>query len=167
MARDIDTCELENEAARLLTALGATVATAESCTGGLIAKRLTDVPGASVFFPGGLVSYSVQAKRSLLGVDPALMQSKGVVSSEVALAMADGARSVFGADVGIGVTGVAGPGADPAGVEPGTVYVALTAKSASHCELLHANGNREQVRTEASSKALDMLIDFLENQEIN
>ena len=95
---------MENTVAALLTEHGLTLAVAESCTGGLLSKRLTDIPGASGFFMGGVVTYSTQSKTALLGVDPDMINKKGVVSSEVALAMADGARFKVGADIGIGIT---------------------------------------------------------------
>ena len=128
---------LEREVAGLLTERGLTVAAAESCTGGLLSKRLTDVPGSSRFFIGGIVAYSAQAKISMLGVDPGLIKEKGAVSREAALAMADGAREKLGAGIGVGITGIAGPDSDSSGLEVGTVFIALTTEEASFCESLH------------------------------
>ena len=147
---------LENYVVALLAECGMTLAAAESCTGGLLAKRLTDVPGASKVFPGGVVAYNAQSKTTLLGVDPSLIVEKGAVSREVALAMADGARSRFGADFGIGITGIAGPDSDDSGAEPGTVFIALSSSGHSCCRNLKLPGDREQVRSASAAHALDM-----------
>ena len=143
--------------AELLTHRRLTVATAESCTGGLLSKRLTDTPGASAYFAGGVIAYSARVKSSLLGVDPGLIAEKGVVCREVALAMADGVRIKLGADIGLGTTGLAGPDGDGSDLAPGTVFVALSAAGASHCLELHLDFDRGGVRDAASSHALEML----------
>jgi len=153
----IDTGSLENTVAGLLTEHGLTLATAESCTGGLLSKRLTDIPGASKFFMGGLVAYSISSKTALLGIDPALINEKGAVSREVAIAMADGARIKLDADIGIGITGLAGPEGDGSRTEPGTVHVALTTKDKSYCRSLHFYQDRTRVRIMSASHALDMI----------
>ena len=152
---------LESIVVELLTQRGLTVATAESCTGGLLAKRLTDIPGASKVFPGGIVAYATQAKTALLGVDPGLIKNKGAVSREVAIAMAAGARERFGADIGIGITGIAGPDSDGSGLGPGTVFVALAAQDRSICENLQVSGGREQIRFASASHALSMLCEYM------
>src|SRR5690606_36006885 len=105
--RDDDT--LPGVIGRILTGRGLTLAAAESCTGGLMSGRITDVPGSSAYFLFGAVTYSNEAKMSLLGVPRALLEQFGAVSEPVALAMADGARQVAGADIGVGITGIAGP----------------------------------------------------------
>jgi nicotinamide-nucleotide amidase len=104
---------------------GLSLATAESCTGGLIAHRLTSIPGISAWYRGGMVTYAESAKTELLGISPELIRTHGVVSAEVAQAMADGVRRRLSADVGIGVTGVAGPGPDTHGNPAGLVYLGL------------------------------------------
>ena len=162
----VDTVSLENTVATLLTERELTVAAAESCTGGLLSKRLTDIPGASAFFAGGVVAYSVESKSTILGVDRELINAKGAVSRETALAMADGARIKFGTDIGVGLTGVAGPGGDGSGLENGTVFAALTAEGASACRSLHLPLDRDRVRTGASSHALDMLRRYLTGLEM-
>jgi nicotinamide-nucleotide amidase len=101
---------VDQQVADMLRSRGWTIATAESCTGGLLAGRLTELPGSSDYVLGGLVVYSNEAKASLAGVDPALIERVGAVSVEVAEALADGARARVGADVGVGITGIAGPG---------------------------------------------------------
>ncbi|MCL2151698.1 MAG: competence/damage-inducible protein A [Oscillospiraceae bacterium] len=153
----VDTGSLENTVASLLIDHGTSLATAESCTGGLLSKRLTDIPGASNFFFGGLVTYSVASKTTLLGIDPLLIKEKHAVSREVALAMADGARSGLGADIGVGITGLAGPDGDGSDVEPGTVFVALTTNEASFCRRLSLSPDRDRTRAMGASHALDMI----------
>jgi nicotinamide-nucleotide amidase len=105
-----DGSTVDDQVAALLRDGGLTIATAESCTGGLLAGRLTERPGSSEYVLGGVVVYSDEAKTKLAGVDPALIAAHGAVSVEVAEALADGARTALGADVGVGVTGIAGPG---------------------------------------------------------
>jgi nicotinamide-nucleotide amidase len=105
-----DGTSVDTQVAGLLRSAGWTIATAESCTGGLLSARLTDLAGSSDYVLGGVVVYSNEAKVSLAGVDPALIEEFGAVSTEVAEALADGARSALGADVGVGITGIAGPG---------------------------------------------------------
>ena len=153
----IDTDSLENTVIHLLKEQGKTLATAESCTGGMLSKRLTDIPGASKVYIGGAVAYSEQSKIKLLGIAPDLIQKKGAVSSEVALAMADGIRLKLGADIGIGITGIAGPDSDSSGQEPGTMYIALTTKDISLCDKPRLTYDRDRIRIAAASNALDML----------
>jgi nicotinamide-nucleotide amidase len=105
-----DGSSVDDQVADLLAARGWTIATGESCTGGLLAGRLTERPGSSAWVLGGVVAYANSAKFGLLGVDPAVIEARGAVSVEVAEALADGARTRLGADVGVGITGVAGPG---------------------------------------------------------
>ena len=162
----IDADSLENTVAALLAEKELTLAAAESCTGGLLSKRLTDIPGISRSFMGGLVTYSVSSKIALLGIDPALISEKGAVSREVALAMADGARIKLGADIGIGITGLAGPDGDGSGTEPGTVFVALTTNDASFCRKHQFSNDRERVRIMSTSYALDMIRRLLTGLEI-
>jgi nicotinamide-nucleotide amidase len=120
--------ELETVVIQRLTALGETLATAESCTGGGLAHRLTNVPGASVVFMEGFVTYANEAKTRALGVDPALISAHGAVSREVAQAMAEGARRVAGVDHALATTGIAGPGGGTPEKPVGTVFIALATK---------------------------------------
>ena len=136
------------------------IATAESCTGGLLASLLTSVPGASVAFLGGVVAYSNQVKVSQLGVPADLLEQVGAVSEEVAVAMAEGARRVLGAHLGVGITGVAGPGHSEL-KPPGLVYVALAAPEGSRCLKLVDDLGREGNRLAAASLALQLLSDHL------
>jgi nicotinamide-nucleotide amidase len=114
---------LESVIGGLLTEKGLSLATMESCTGGLLASTITDVPGSSVYFKGGLVTYATQSKANF-GVDPSTIEKHGVISIETALAMASAARDKFDAHIGIGVTGVAGPD-DMEGVPAGTVHIGI------------------------------------------
>jgi nicotinamide-nucleotide amidase len=145
--------------ARALLGRGWTVATAESCTGGLLAGRLVDRPGSSAYVLGGIVSYSNGAKTSLLGVPAEMIDTYGAVSPEVARAMADGARTALGADVGIGITGVAGPnGGTPA--KP-VGYVCLCATTASGVVVARDRripGNRADVRDRSVDAGMHLLL---------
>ena len=163
----IDTESLESTVAQLLKLKGKTLAAAESCTGGLMAKRLTDVAGVSSVFLGGVVAYSIDSKSAILGVDSTLISEKGAVSRETALAMADGARKCFGADVGVGITGIAGPDGDGSGLEPGVVFTALTTGDASYCRELRLFNDRYRTRISAASNALDMVRRYLTGLEVD
>ena len=162
----VDTDSLESTVAGLLVERGLTLATAESCTGGLLSKRLTDIPGASSFFPGGIVAYSTQSKTALLGVDPELIKEKGAASREVALVMANGAREKFGADIGVGITGIAGPQGDGSGVEPGSVFVALTTGGVAFSRQPFMFSDRTRIRMSGASHALDMVRRYLTGLEV-
>ena len=129
----IDVGSLEEVVSALLREKGQTLAAAESCTGGLIAKRMTDLPGASQVFMGGVVSYTNFVKANVLGVPQALLDEHGAVSEPVARAMAEGVRAVTGADYGISVTGVAGPDSDERGNAVGTVYIGLAGPDGTLC----------------------------------
>ena len=158
----IDTGSLEHTVVGLLRQSNMTLSVAESCTGGLLAKRMTDIPGVSVVFPGGVVAYSTPSKTDILGVDPDMIKEKGPVGREVALAMADGIRERFCADIGIGITGIAGPGGDGSGLEPGAVFAALTTKTDSFCRSLKVfYDDRDRIRIMATSHALDMARRYL------
>lgn len=153
-----DGSALEEQVVGLLAGSGMTVATAESCTGGLIASRITDVPGASAVFMRGFVTYSNEAKSDLLGVDAALLEEHGAVSEPVAKAMAEGARSRAGADFGVGVTGIAGPGGGTAEKPVGLVFIAIAVPhGATQCEKVLYPSDRATFKRFASQKALDLL----------
>jgi nicotinamide-nucleotide amidase len=144
-------------AATLLTELGArnaTLALGESCTGGLVAELLTDVPGSSRAFLGGVVAYSNAAKSALLGVEPALIETHGAVSEEVARAMAEGARARFGATLAVGVTGIAGPDGGSADKPVGLVHFAVAGQRGTTAKAVTFTGNRSAVRMRAAFAAL-------------
>jgi len=148
---------LEQVVGDLLVERGSTIAVAESCTGGLIASRLTDIPGSSRYVQEAIVSYSNEAKTALLGVPPEVIAEHGAVSEIVALAMADGIRSRAGVAVGVGVTGIAGPSGGTPEKPVGTVAVAAVTARATRSHVFRFSGEREQVKFQASQAALDMV----------
>jgi nicotinamide-nucleotide amidase len=149
--------ELPQVVADLLLGREITLATGESCTGGMLAARLTEVPGASRFFERGFVTYSNKAKMELLGVEAALIDSVGAVSEEVARAMAAGARRASGAQVGIGITGIAGPDGGSPEKPVGLVFVAIDGAAGTRVRRAQFPGERDRVRYQASQLALEML----------
>ncbi|MFO7792015.1 MAG: nicotinamide-nucleotide adenylyltransferase [Candidatus Saliniplasma sp.] len=154
--------ETEKKVAHLLTKNHYTLSTAESCTGGLIAHRLTNVPGSSMYFLAGLVTYSNEAKIDLLDVDEDVLESKGAVSAEVARQMAEGVRKKRNADIGLATTGIAGPGGGTEEKPVGTVFMGLNHKGGTETKKHHFSGNRWQVKDQTSEKALRWVIDHLE-----
>ena len=154
---------LEEAASKLLRERGLTLSAAESCTGGLIAKRMTDLPGASNVFRGGVVSYTDGVKHAALGVPEALLEEYGAVSEPVARAMAEGCKKLCGSSLAVSVTGVAGPDTDDRGNEVGTVYIALAGAGETRCQKLVCGRGRgrDRVRTAAASHALDMIRRYL------
>lgn len=153
----VDGRTLEAVVGDLLTDAGWTIAVAESCTGGLLASRLTDVPGSSAYFDRGFVCYSNQAKIDVLGVPSELLAEHGAVSEAVAIAMAEGARTRARATVGVGITGIAGPGGGTSVKPVGTVAVAVIAAEARMVRTFHFYGAREQVKYQSAQGALNML----------
>ena len=159
----VDVSSLEEVVEQLLLEKGLTLGVAESCTGGLMAKRLTDVPGASKVFKGGIVSYTNEVKAGVLGVPQELLDQFGAVSSQVAQAMAEGARRVLGCDIALSSTGVAGPDKDDRGNEVGTMFVAIATPEGSYARTL-ALGNRpvrERLRIQTASHAFDLARRYL------
>lgn len=144
-----------------LAARKLTFATAESCTGGLIAKRITDVPGASAVYLGSVVSYANEVKIGLLGVDPDTLAAHGAVSAEVAAQMARGARRAAGADVAVSTTGIAGPGGGTPAKPVGTVWVGVSTEAGETTHLLQLDpaAERSAIRDEAASRALALVME--------
>ena len=129
--------------------------TAESCTGGWIAKTLTDLPGSSAWFDAGVVTYSYEAKQALLGVDPRTLEHTGAVSEETVLEMVSGALARFGAGVAVAVTGIAGPSGGTPDKPVGTVWIAWKRRGGyAHAQLFHFAGDREAVRRRTVAAAL-------------
>jgi nicotinamide-nucleotide amidase len=153
----IDGRDMEEVVGEMLAAGGLRIAIAESCTGGLIASRLTDVPGSSRYVEQAVVTYANQAKTDLLGVPATLMAEHGAVSEPVALAMADGVRRRANVDVGVGVTGIAGPGGGSPEKPVGTVAIAAVTSTSTRSRVFRFNGERDQVKFQASQTALDMV----------
>ena len=148
-----------------LSASGKTLAVAESCTGGLLGGAITSIPGSSLYFSGGVVTYANSAKISLLGVPPDLVAARGAVSREVALAMAEGVLSLFRADLAIAVTGVAGPGGGSRGKPVGTVWLAVVALGGvRYAHRFRFPGGREAVRRETVRASLGAAIDVLKSE---
>ena len=148
---------MEEVVARELTMRQATIATAESCTGGLLAQRLTSLSGSSAYFLGGVVSYSNTLKSAWVDVPTEIIESRGAVSSEVAVALADGIRRRTGATLGVGITGVAGPTGGTPEKPVGTVHVAIADASGSKERGVHYPGERDRIRWQASQTALDLV----------
>ena len=153
--------EMHDTVARLLTEKRLTVATAESCTGGLVAKRLTDVAGSSVYMERGVVTYSNKSKEELLSVPADTLIKHGAVSEETAKAMAEGIRRGAGTDLGLGITGIAGPGGETAEKPVGLVYIGLAATEGTAVRKFNFPGDRASVRFAASQMALDMIRRYL------
>lgn len=148
---------LDESVAGLLRVSGLTLAVAESCSGGLLAKRITDSPGSSAYFLFGAVTYANSAKIRVLAVPADTLAAHGAVSAEVAVAMAEGVRQLAGSDLSLATTGIAGPDGGSADKPVGTVYIALAA--ADGCSVLcHCfSGNREAVREATAEAALQLL----------
>ncbi|MGN0999027.1 MAG: CinA family protein [Faecousia sp.] len=140
---------------------GKTLATAESCTGGMIGAMLTSVPGASRAYKGGIISYWSQVKQSLLGVSGEDLDRLGPVSMQVAGSMADGARKALQADLAISVTGLAGPDGDEFGCPVGTVFVGFSNGKKTAVKQCAFSGSREEIRTQAARAALEWLMENL------
>ena len=161
----VDAESLEELVVKELSARGMTIATAESCTGGFLAKRLTEIPGASAVIGTGVVTYANAAKEKLIGVPHAVLETYGAVSSETARAMAEGVRRLAGSDLGVGITGIAGPDGGTAEKKVGLVYLALSdGKTVLVHKIPGANRNRTRdwIRYTAASRALDMVRRYLE-----
>ncbi|MBN1320492.1 MAG: competence/damage-inducible protein A [Thermoleophilia bacterium] len=152
-----DRDELPEVVGGLLRAAGLTVAVAESCTGGLLGKKLTDIAGSSDYFLGGVTAYDNQVKTQVLGVPADLLAAKGAVSEEVAAAMAEGVCRLLGADCALSTTGVAGPAGGTESKPVGLVYVGSAVKGVTLVEQIRLPGQRDQVRERAAYAALDLL----------
>jgi len=152
--------ELDRTIAGLLQGSGLTLAVAESCSGGLIAKRLTDIPGSSEYFLLGVVTYANSAKERVIAVPKVLLEQHGAVSSEVAIAMAAGVKALANSDIAIATTGIAGPEGGSPEKPVGTVFIAIA--SASGCQVVRHrfSGNRQMVREATAEAALLLLLNW-------
>ena len=150
----------EQKLAQLFIQQEKTLATAESCTGGLLAKRLTEIPGSSNFFTGGLVTYSNDAKKNLLKISSKKLNQHGAVSEPVAIAMAENVRKRLKTDFGIGITGIAGPEGGSKTKPVGLVFIAVSTKTEILCLKFHFSGSRSSIRQQASDWALELLLEF-------
>lgn len=156
---------LELEISRLCIETGSTIALAESCTGGQISSRITDVPGSSQYFPGGFVVYSNEAKVKFLGVPAEDLRRFGAVSAQTALAMAEGIRSVFESSLGLSVTGIAGPGGGSVEKPVGLVFFGVSDAGGSKAHRFIFTGDRAEIRNKATQKALFLLKQALEKRK--
>jgi nicotinamide-nucleotide amidase len=154
----------EEEIGALLVARGLTLVTAESCTGGLVAHRITDVPGSSAYFLGGFVAYANEVKEEILGVRHETLLAHGAVSEETALEMARGARQRLGTDLGISTTGIAGPAGGTPDKPVGLVYVALSAPRVELCRRYVWQGDRLANKQQSAEAALRLLLYYLQGE---
>lgn len=148
---------VENRLGKRLSAATVTLATAESCTGGLIAHRVTNTPGSSAYFLGGVTAYADAAKVAILGVDADSITRDGAVSETVARQLAEGAQDRFGADYGIGTTGIAGPGGGSAEKPVGLVYIAVAGPAGTQVQQMLFEGDRDQIKAMTAEAALHLL----------
>jgi nicotinamide-nucleotide amidase len=149
---------------RLLGERGLTLALAESCTGGLVSHRVTDVPGSSAYYLGSVTAYANAVKESVLGVRGDTLERHGAVSAESAQEMARGARRLLGADVGVAVTGIAGPDGGTPEKPVGLAYVALSAPAGDWVERCEWSGGRPENKARSADAALDLLLRYLEGR---
>lgn len=153
---------LELQIGGLLRERALKLAIAESCTGGLIGDRITNVAGSSEYFLGGVVAYAYEAKVVLLGVSWETLNAKGAVSQETALEMARGARRVLTSDIAVSVTGIAGPGGGTPEKPVGTTWIGLASKEGEWAKRFQFAGDRQQNKISSANAALQMLLDYLE-----
>ena len=166
----VDIANLEECVVQALQAKQMTLATAESCTGGLVAKRLTDISGSSAVFEMGAVTYSNRIKSLLIGVPEEMLKKYGAVSEPVARAMAEGVRAKAGSSLGVGITGIAGPGGGSQEKPVGLVYLALSDGQQTWVRKMPGGGRirtREYYRCRAASTALDMVRRYLHGLPVN
>ena len=153
---------LETQIGATLAERKLTLATAESCTGGLIAHRLTNVPGSSTYFLGGVVAYAYDAKEHLLGVHHTTLYDHGAVSKETAIEMARGARRIFSADIAVAVTGIAGPGGGLPNKPVGLTWIALSTRDGETAQQFIWDKDREGNKAESAEAALRMAWEYLQ-----
>jgi PncC family amidohydrolase len=155
---------LETRIGRHLQERGITIALAESCTGGLISDRITDVPGSSRYFLGSIVAYAYPAKADLLGVSWETLHSHGAVSREVVLEMAGGARNALKADLAASVSGIAGPDGGTPDKPVGTVWIALAASNGAWTRGFQFSGTRREIKLLSAEAVLQLVMDYLEER---
>lgn len=153
--------EAEVGVGQLLLEKGYTIACAESCTGGLLTSCLTDVAGSSAYVKGSVVSYTNEVKHGVLGVSQKLLDTVGAVSSEVAAEMAEGVRRVIGSDIGVSVTGLAGPGGGTAEKPVGLVFIGISDSSGTNVIKCIFKGSRVEVKQQAAQRALQLIAEYL------
>lgn len=154
---------LEIELGKLLTAKNLTIACAESCTGGLLTSRLTDVPGSSAYVQGSIVSYSNEVKNSVLKVQAETLKNFGAVSEQTARQMSANVRELLKTDIGVGVTGIAGPSGGTAEKPVGTVYISVSDSRKTTVKLFNFSGSRSEIKNQACDAAMQMVMDVVNN----
>lgn len=152
---------LETQIGHLLRQKGWKLATAESCTGGLLGHRITDIPGSSDYYLGGVAAYAYEAKVSVLGVSWEILQKHGAVSRETVLEMARGARTLLGADIAISVSGIAGPGGAAPDKPVGTTWLGLSTAEGEWARVYRFPGDRAQNKADSAQAALRFVLDAL------
>jgi len=155
---------LEVEIGRILQERKLRIGLAESCTGGLVGHRITNVPGSSEYFIGGVISYAYEAKVSILGVPWDILNTFGAVSQETVLEMARGAKKIFDVDIAVSISGIAGPAGGTVDKPVGTTWVALVADDGESAREFHFNGDREQNKMSSADGALEMLLNYLQEK---
>lgn len=158
---------LEIQVGQLMHARGLKLVLAESCTGGLVGSRITDVPGSSEYFLGGVVAYAYEAKADLLGVSWDTLNTKGAVSRETVLEMARGIRNLMKADIAMSVSGIAGPGGGTPDKPVGTTWIGLAAEDGEWAKTYQFAGDREGNKISAADAALNLLLDYLQGKDIS
>ena len=151
---------------QLLQEGGLKLVLAESCTGGLVGSRITDVPGSSEYFLGGVIAYAYEAKVDLLGVSWATLNTQGAVSRETVLEMARGVRNRMKADIAVSVSGIAGPGGGTPEKPVGTTWIGLAAEAGEWAQVYQFSKNREGNKALAAEAALQLLLDYLQNKQM-
>ena len=157
---------LEIQVGRLLLERGLKLVLAESCTGGLLGSRITDVPGSSEYFLGGVVAYAYEAKVDLLSVSWDTLNTKGAVSGETVLEMARGIRHLMKAHIAVSVSGIAGPGGGTPEKPVGTTWIGLVAEDGEWAKIFHFSKDREENKSSAVDAALEFLLDYLQGKQI-
>ena len=155
---------MENELGKLLTEKKLTIACAESCSGGLLTSRLTDVAGSSAYVQGSIVSYSNEVKNSVLHVKAETLKNFGAVSEQTARQMSTNVRELFKTDIGVGVTGIAGPSGGTADKPVGTVYISASYLDKIVVQLFNFSGNRTEIKNQACDAAMKMVIELVSRQ---
>jgi PncC family amidohydrolase len=157
---------LEIQVGQLLSVRGLKLVLAESCTGGLLGSRISDVPGSSEYFLGGVVAYAYEAKADLLGVSWDTLNTKGAVSGETVLEMTKGIRQRLKADIGVSVSGIAGPGGGTPEKPVGTTWIGLAAEDGEWAKTYQFSGGREENKISAVDAALTLLLNYLQGKAI-
>lgn len=153
---------IEAQVGRALKEGGWTLAVAESCTGGLVGHKITEVPGSSDYFMGGIIAYAYQAKEKFLGVDPVTLETYGAVSEETAVEMAEGVREAFDVDIGIGITGIAGPSSDQSEKPVGLTWIAASTADDVKTESHLWKGNRSSNKVQSAEAALELALRIIQ-----